>query len=257
MSSDERRREERIPAIIKVTYRNAGDMKAEYSQNISKGGLFVVTDEDFEHGHRLELHLALAGTGRSVPVPAEVRWVGERDGHRGVGLRFMLEDPVIAARIAAMVNAVYDPIPPSITGERCNLLLCDPNPHASRLFKEGLEAMAVKHFGLQDFLHVVVAKDGREALGYLRTSRFAMAIIELRSTEVDGLDLIRRVRTEISQALPICAMSRPFPGDRTEALSSGADLFVHKPVQLRGLFNTVSMMLRLKQPGGGDSEVAA
>ncbi len=244
---DERRRETRFPAIVKVTYESAGAMRAEYSGNISRGGLFVVTDEELEIGQRLELHLACAGARKTIGVPGEVRWIGEKGSppQRGVGVKFLLEDPVTKARIDTLVSAVFDPLPPSVTGERLNLLLVDPNRHACRLFAEGLQKMAARRFDLDDYFVITDTHDGEAALNYLSSSRIAMAIIELRTPDVDGLELIRRIRTEISQSLPICAMSRPFPGARAQALTSGADMFLEKPVKLKALFNTVAVMLKL------------
>ncbi len=255
--SDQRRQEKRVSAVIKVTYESAGAMRAEYTENISRGGLFVVTDEEFEIGQRLELHLCCAGARRSIRVPGEVRWMGDKGmpPKRGVGVKFLLDDPVVKARIETLVSAVFDPLPPSVTGERLNILLVDPNRHACHLFSEGLQAMAARRFDIRDYFAITETADGEAALNYLSTSRISLAIIELNTPDIDGLELIRRIRTEISQSLPVCAMSRPFPGARSEALASGADMFLEKPVQLKALFNTVSMMLKLGlvDPGGEEA----
>ncbi len=253
MSADNRRVHERLPAIIRVNYESAGAMRSDYVQNISRGGLFVATDEPFEIGQHIVLQLVSPGSRQGVPVPCEIRWVGARGAPpvRGIGVQFDLADPVTRTRVEQMVNAVFDPIPPSVTGERLNVLLVDPNKHAARMFADGLRSMAERTFDLTDLMHVVEAHDGLTALGLLQSSRFALAIIELRTPEVDGVELIRRIRTEISQSMPVFAMARAYPGDRHEALSAGADAFMHKPIQLRALFNSVKVMLNLQ-----DSEAA-
>lgn len=245
--AEQRRDERRVSAVIKVTYESAGAMRAEYTENISRGGLFVVTDEALDIGQRLELHLCCAGARRSIAVPGEVRWMGEKGSppRRGVGVKFLVDDPVVQARIETLVSAVFDPLPPAVTGERLNILLVDPNRHACHLFADGLQAMAARRFDIADYFVITQTPDGEAAMNYLATSRISLAIVELRTPDIDGLELIRRIRTEISQSLPVCAMSRPFPGARHEALASGADMYLEKPVQLRALFNTVSMMLKL------------
>ncbi len=246
---------ERIPAIIKVSYESAGALKVDYARNISQGGLFIATEDEFEVGQRLELHLASLGLRRSIPIPGEVRWVGEEGSppERGIGIRFNLDDPVLRARIEAMINGVFDPLPPACVGERINILLVDPNRHACRLFHEGIESMARRLFEVEDYFVVVEAYDGLTALSQLRSTRFSLVLMELSTPEVDGVELLRRIRREISQALPIFAMSRPFPGVRFEALAAGADLFMPKPIRLRALFNTLCMMLKL-QIGEGKEE---
>ncbi len=248
MDTHESRQHERLPLLIRVSYESAGAMRSDYAQNISKGGLFVATDEPFEVGQSVVLNLVSPGARSGVAVPCEVRWVGARGAPavQGIGVRFDLDDPVTRSRVEQMVNAVFDPIPPSVTGERLNLLLVDPNRHAARMFTEGLQAMAGRTFDVADLLHVTEATDGLQALGLLQSSRFSLALIELRTPEVDGVELIRRIRTEISQSLPVFAMSRPFPGDRHDALAAGADVFMHKPIQLRALFNSVKVMLNLQ-----------
>lgn len=241
-----RRDHDRMPAIIKVSYQSAGALQTDYAQNISQGGLFIATTEPFERGQCLELHLSCAGTRRVIPVPAEVRWVGQQGGQTGIGVQFLLDDPVVRGRVETMVNAVFEPIPPSVTGERLNIILVDPNRHACQMFKEGILSMAKRTFELEDYFVVVDVYDGRSALEMMHTSRFSLAVIELRTPEVDGVELIRRVRTEISQSMPIFAMSRPFPGDKREAIAAGADAFMNKPIQLRALFNTIRAMLSMQ-----------
>ncbi|MBU0550243.1 TIGR02266 family protein [Myxococcota bacterium] len=242
----EKRRHDRAPAIIKVNYESAGSLKSDYAINISKGGLFIATDQPFELGQALELHLSSVGVRRSIPVPAEVRWVGEQDGEQGIGIRFLLEDPITRARVETMVNAVFDPLPPAAMGERVNLLLVDPNRHACRLFREGIGSMAKRIFEVDDYFVIIECNEGLSALNHLRISKFSMVVLELQMPEVEGVELIRKIRTEISQTLPVVAMSKPTPGARYEAMASGADMFLPKPIQLRALFNTVCMMLKLQ-----------
>ncbi len=251
-----RRQHERHAAVVRVSYQSAGAMRADYVQNISRGGLFVATDEPFTIGDTLELHLAAPGARDPIAVPVEVRWVGARGEPpvHGIGVRFDLTDPVIRARIEGMVNAVHEPVAADVSDGRLRVLLVDPNRHAAKMFAEGLEAMARRTFDLAEFFDIAIAHDGVTALELLRDRPFSLVIVELQTPEIDGIELIRRARTEVSQSLPVFAISRPFPGDRHEALAAGADAFVHKPIQLRALFNTVNVMLNLQ--GNGASGTA-
>ena len=48
-------------------------------------------------------------------------------------------------------------------------------------------------------------------------------------------------------------MSRPFPGDKQEAIAAGADIFMNKPIQLRALFNTIRAMLSMQADDESDA----
>lgn len=242
-----RREHLRAPAIIKVNYQSQGALRSDYAQNISQGGIFIAAEGPFEVGQQLELHLAAAGVRRTIPVPGEVRWVGKQGDPpvHGIGVKFHLDDPVTRSKVERLVNAVFEPIPPAVTGERANILIVDSNRHATRMFSEGLQSMARRRYEVDDYFLIAEAYDGASALDYLQSTRFSLVIVEMRVPEVDGVELIRCIRTQVSQSLPVFAVSRPYPGDRQEALSAGADAFVHKPIRLRTLFNTVQMMLNL------------
>lgn len=251
MSGAERRQHPRTPAIVKVSYDSAATLRADFTQNISTGGLFVETDRELEMDQTVELHLSCPGTTGTIPVRGIVRWKGEHPPGpglppvTGVGLEFDMTDAVQRARLEQMIAAAMDPIPPSLTGERLNILVVDPNRHARTLFKAGLESMGRETFDVDSYVVVLEAADGGTALRYLRSTRVSLVMVELNTPDVDGTEIIRRIRTEFSQTLPVFAMSRPFPGDKADALAAGADMFLQKPLQLRPLFNTLKIMLKL------------
>ena len=68
-------------------------------------------------------------------------------------------------------------------------------------------------------------------------------ITELTGQDFDGARLINTLRKEADAGLPIFAVSRPFNGDRQKALMLGATAFLPKPLQLKTLFNTLSLSL--------------
>lgn len=253
---EERRRHPRAPAVVQVRYATAGVLRTDYAENISRGGLFIATDAEFTQGQRVEVRLVLAGAPGAVPVEGVVRWIGERSPEpgaapvRGVGLEFDLRDPVKRARLEAMIDAIVEPGPPPAEGQAVSILLVDPNRHARTLFREGLESMARETFEVDDWLRVVEAADGLEALRQLLRAQFALVMVELRTPEVDGVELIRRIRTQVSSTVPIFATARPFPGAKADALAAGADVFLPKPLRLKPLFNTLRSMLRLGDPQG-------
>ncbi len=254
MTSD-RRVHPRTQVNLRIAYQSAGVLKTDYIENISQGGLFISTEERFEVGQRISLELFCVGTRASIPLTALVRWCGTRSPGPneppmlGIGVEFEdLQDPGRRAHLEALIDAAFEPEPEVDPREQLKILVVDPNPYARELFRNGLRSMAREVFDVDGYLEVFEAADGLEALELARGIPFNLFMVELRTPEVDGAEIIRRIRRQVSQSTPIFAMSRPFPGDNAEALSAGADVFLRKPVQLKPLFNTLKVLLKFDAP---------
>jgi uncharacterized protein (TIGR02266 family) len=252
--SIERRVHARAPVHLRIAYASAGVLKTDYSENISRGGLFVATEDHFELGQRVALELFCAGTRVSVPVEATVRWCGaqspgpDQPPILGIGLEFdTLTDPVKRSHFEALIDAAFEPAPAVDPRNQLRILIVDPNRYARELFRNGLTAMAREVFEVDGYLEVLEAADGLEALELARGVRFDLYMVELRTPEVDGGEIIRRIRRQVTQQTPIFALSRPYPGDKAEAIAAGADVFLRKPVQLKPLFNTLKVLLKFDE----------
>ena len=84
----------RVPIALEVQFRRASSLLVAYSVNLSRGGLFLATDELLAPGREVALEVAVPGIG-AVTVPAIVTWqreVADSEGPRGIGLEF--EDQV-------------------------------------------------------------------------------------------------------------------------------------------------------------------
>lgn len=97
MSSDdqggaERRRHERTPLSILVQFRfnTFEDFLADYSMNISPGGIFIRTDEPREEGAVIYLQFSLKDGSRLIEGMGKVVRVNPK-GHRdpGMGIEFV------------------------------------------------------------------------------------------------------------------------------------------------------------------------
>jgi uncharacterized protein (TIGR02266 family) len=230
----------RNPAILSVAYGDANALRTDYAQNISRGGLFLATAAELVIGDHVALRLSVAGHGGVLTIPAEVRWIGTagEPAVPGVGVSFDRSDAVLGARIDRLIERLETPPDAPV-----RVLLVEPNPHAARLFSDGLRAEARRHFGDGHPISVVEVHDGRAALEALRETLFDLAIVELRTPEIDGETLIERVRAELDPGLPIIAVATPDGHRREVALRAGADAFLAKPVQLRTLANSIRLLL--------------
>ncbi|MBK0393877.1 ATP-binding protein [Ramlibacter algicola] len=96
---------------------------------------------------------------------------------------------------------------------------------------------------------VRTASDGWQALQRIAEHVPDLVITDVMMARMDGLQLLRRLRTDASTStLPVIMLSAN-AGDeaRLEALDTGADDFLVKPFQARELLARVSGLLRLSQ----------
>ena len=86
------RRSIRIPTRLTATFRDEAELRSSLMTNLSRGGVFILTDRPLEIGASLGLRIDLADGGESLDVPVEVVScnVGPRfdQSRRGMGLRF-------------------------------------------------------------------------------------------------------------------------------------------------------------------------
>ena len=244
----ENRQYQRSAAIIKVNYSTHGALKMDYAQNISKGGLFLATSNNFEMDQEIELHLRCSGSDMPIPVPGKVRWIGERGVPpvRGIGVQFTLDDPQVRARIEYMVDRLE--APQEVLNQRAGdvlVYLLDPNEFVAKLYAEGIQKMVQRGEGdVKGKIQVEHFMNRDQLKAALDAHMCDVLITELKGEQLDGIQLIRDLRMLYGEMLPIFAIARPFTRDRYEALEAGATAFLNKPLQMRTLFNTLMICLQ-------------
>ena len=103
------------------------------------------------------------------------------------------------------------------------VLLVDDDDAVRRSVADGLE--------LEGF-DVVPASGGRAALAALESIVPAVVVLDLAMPDLDGLEVLRRLR-EAGHEVPVCILSaRDEVDDRVRGLEAGADDYVVKPFAL-------------------------
>jgi DNA-binding response OmpR family regulator len=108
---------------------------------------------------------------------------------------------------------------------------------------EGLRAVLER--GLREGGYAVDAtSDGEQALRYLDTYEYEVAIVDWRMPKVSGLDVVRRLRQRGSTLPVLMLTARDAAGDRVTGLDEGADDYLVKPFEFSELLARLRALLR-------------
>jgi two-component system chemotaxis response regulator CheY len=92
---------------------------------------------------------------------------------------------------------------------------------------------------------ITEAVDGQDALSKCRDSRFDLVLTDIRMPNMDGLEFVSKVRTELGQTeLPIIIIStKGAEEDIEKGMSLGATGYLSKPIQMSRLRELVTNCL--------------
>jgi serine/threonine-protein kinase len=110
-AADPRRKVPRAPYVTPVSLAVGGGTVDGRSEDISEGGLLVITRQACEANQRAKVRFASPIEGRVVTCDAHVRWVRAAppevaNGARAIGLEFIEPTPEVRASIARYVAAM-------------------------------------------------------------------------------------------------------------------------------------------------------
>ena len=101
------REHERIPYSVKVDFRTASSFLVAYSVNLSRGGIFLETDQAPPIGAEITLELAIPNA-RPISLTGVVSWhrdLEDNDGPPGIGVEFANVGDAMASTIDELVSA--------------------------------------------------------------------------------------------------------------------------------------------------------
>jgi len=110
---------------------------------------------------------------------------------------------------------------------------------------------------------VTEAGDGAEALEHLARAaagacpRFDLLVVDVSMPEIDGFDLVRRLRVDDRETPVLFLSARSDEIDRVLGLELGADDYVTKPFSTRELVTRVKVLLRRVRRPGAEAPAAA
>jgi len=136
-----------------------------------------------------------------------------------------------------------------MTEDLSKILLVEDEPSLRLGLVDGLSS---------EGFEIVEAADGETALELLLQEplNFDAVLLDLMLPGIDGLEVLRRVRS-LSIAVPILILSaRGEDADRILGFEYGADDFMVKPAPLREVVLRLRAVLRRNQPAGPPSKIS-
>ena len=87
--------------------------------------------------------------------------------------------------------------------------------------------------------------DPNEALDWCKTQAPALAIVDYRMPETDGLEFIRRLRsTKLTARVPVIMLTAiDHPALKAQAMAGGAQIFLTKPVNKSQFLSAIMHLL--------------
>ena len=239
----------RVPFILKVDYPDRQTF-SDATENLSKGGLFIQTEQLLQVGQQVPLALSFPGLLDPVEIVGRVAWVRpEQAGGRGAGVGIAVDSDDHRKRLEKLLSVEAQSSEgtqaPPAGGFR--VLIVEDNPHIIEMYSYVLKKLAANELKGAVPLEVHFAPDGHNALAQLMASRFNLVMTDLYMPVMDGFQLLERIRGEPTLAkLPVVAISAGGRDAQDRALKLGVDIYLRKPVKFAEVLETVKHLLRIK-----------
>jgi type IV pilus assembly protein PilZ len=205
------RAHDRVPFCVRVQFRNASSLLIAYSVNLSRGGVFLETEEAVEIGSEVTLQLEVPRAG-PVLLAGRVSWRrshADKDGPLGIGVEF---DDMVDT-----LGELIDNLVAQFSGITV-LLLCPDAKERGALIRQMRSIIATAE--------VVGATDARVAESLLDED-IDLAVLDADADPEAALRLLAGVQAMFSP-VPVVVMAA---GEelRQRARVGGADEVIGKP----------------------------
>jgi len=121
---------------------------------------------------------------------------------------------------------------------KTRILVVDDEPSIRRFLSRSLSARGY---------NVVVASDGQSGLDTLATGQFEAALIDQRLPDMEGIELIQRIKNVRPNMVIIIMTAYSSVAESIEALRAGADEYIVKPFNVNHVDIAIKRLLRLQR----------
>jgi len=222
----------RVEATFRVSYENVDQLLVAYSSDLSKGGMFLTTDQFLPVNAVVRVNLELGEGSAEIPVICRVVYVRDEKSARvvgkpaGMGIEFLdltaeclgLIEAYIAERIGEVDGAVDN----GSAHKRLSIMIVDDD--------HGCRTLAAQPFRTRGD-YVRVAPDGFEALAQCLKETPDVIVSDVHMPKLDGWQLLRmcRARPTLSSVPFLFLTTLGGEQERLRGYQLGVDDYVSKP----------------------------
>lgn len=92
-------------------------------------------------------------------------------------------------------------------------------------------------------IDLTIVSNGQEAIEAIEKNAYDLVLMDIQMPVMDGYTAIKKIRSSISQTLPIITMTaHAMVGEKEECLSIGANSYISKPFRESELLHTISSL---------------
>ena len=230
--NDEEGRAPRVEATFRVSYATVDQLLVAYSSDLSKGGMFLQTEQFLPVNAVIRINLELGEGSAEIPIISRVVYVRDQAAARGVGkppgmgIEFLDLNAdclgIIEAYIAERIGDVDGGGEASLTPKRLSIMIVDDD--------HGFRTQAAQPFRARGD-YVRVAPDGFEALAQCLKETPDVIVSDVNMPRLDGWQLLRmcRARPTLSSVPFLFLTTLAGDQERLRGYQLGVDDYVQKP----------------------------
>jgi uncharacterized protein (TIGR02266 family) len=252
-SGVERRQHNRAPMMLKVATRDTPTMLNVFTENVSQGGVFIATNEQFTIGEEIDFEISFPGLLDPIPMKGQVKWSRKAlslDEPAGIGIEFLSTNSPGINSFSQLVSDIGSAGSQreDISEVVFRVLLVEDNAVVRDMFRYGVEKISLRQRAIKARVEVEEAGDGKEAWTLLKSRPFHLVILDLYMPVMDGAQLIELVRNdEQLKDLIILVVSAGGVEGKDLAKHHGADAYLDKPIKLKDMTETIATLLAVGQ----------
>jgi len=251
------RESSRIEGVFRVKYPNLDRLVTAYSHDLSKGGMFLTTDQFLPINAIIRLEIELPEQGGLLAVTSRVVYVRDKPGSSGkpvgMGIQFLDLDQDSLTRLAGFVADRGTAWAAEERSERVpmralDVLVVDDDfataERAARPLRERGDA-------------VRTVSDGLHALAACLKRPPDVIVSDVQMPRMDGWQLVRILRSRPSlSATPVLLLTRHWADEeRLRGYKLGVDDFIPKPFEPDDLVARIDRAVeRSQRPGASPTQ---
>ncbi len=222
----------RVEATFRVSYASVDQLLVAYSSDLSKGGMFLQTDEFLPVNAVIRINLELGEGSVEIPIICRVVYVRDTAAARavakpaGMGIEFLDMTAeclgLIEAYIAERIGVVEPEVEPAPAKRRLSVMIVDDDL--------GCRTLAAQPFRTRGD-YVRLAPDGFEALAQCLKETPDVIVSDVQMPRLDGWQLLRmcRARPTLSSVPFLFLTTLGGEQERLRGYQLGVDDYLGKP----------------------------